>query len=114
MKRLAAFCCVGVMFFGCGLSAVAQETARGEAGGGAAAPNRFRVDPTGVELLSDTQGVDFKPYLKSMMKNVYRAVGAVDAARGASFATDEGRDADTVHDPSGWDDRGHARGRVGS
>ncbi len=74
MKRLSAVCCAA-MLVAVGVGAAAAQRAAAPEGSnrGAASPGEVRVDAeaNGVEVLSDTQGVDFKPYLNGILKQIY-------------------------------------------
>ena len=68
MKRLRAVGCVVVL--ACACAAMAQEAKQTPAGSGDQTAH-VQTDGQGLEVLSDTQGVDFKPYLKAALHDVY-------------------------------------------
>ena len=63
MKRLKAVCCVVALACGCAGAGLAQEAKAASADGHAAGQ--------GVEILSDTQGVNFQPYLRDAIHQIY-------------------------------------------
>lgn len=69
MKRLSAFCCVVAL--SCAWAGVAQEAKQAPAEGGTQTTGEVRADQQGLEILSDTQGVDFQPYLKDAIHQIY-------------------------------------------
>jgi TonB family protein len=73
MKRLSAVCCAAILgAVGVG-AAGAQALAPTGANSGATSQGDVRVDAdaNGLEVLSDTRGVDFKPYLNGILKQIY-------------------------------------------
>jgi TonB family protein len=71
MKRLSAVCCAAALAAVCVGAAGAQQAAPAGAMGGMQVQSGVRVDSPGVDLLSDTQGVDFTPYIDGIVKQVY-------------------------------------------
>jgi len=71
MKKLSAFCCVLALAGGCVCAGVAQDSKPAAADAGTQTrPDGHRAKES-TEILSGTQGVDFKPYLKNALKQVY-------------------------------------------
>jgi TonB family protein len=68
MKRLRVGFCVVVLAFGCAGVGWAQE---GPADGGMQTTVGGHAGGQGVEILSDTQGVNFQPYLRDAIRKVY-------------------------------------------
>jgi len=71
MKMSGAFCRVMALAAVCGCAAGAQQPAPVDANGGMQTNDRVDVLPQGLEVLSDTKGVDFKPYLNGILKQIY-------------------------------------------
>jgi TonB family protein len=70
MKRLRAVCCVVALACGCAGAGLAQEAKAAPAGGTQTTVDGHAVGQ-GVEILSDTQGVNFQPYLKDAIHQIY-------------------------------------------
>jgi TonB family protein len=68
MRKLSAVCCAMALAFGCVGVGLAQEGAK-TSGTQTAADGR--ASGGGVEILSDTQGVNFQPYLKDAIHQIY-------------------------------------------
>ena len=69
MKRLCAVCCVVALVCGCavGLGQEVKPAPASEAKQAASLADQHQI-----EILSDTQGVDFKPYLKDAIGQIYK------------------------------------------
>jgi len=70
MKKLSAFCCVVAL--SCACVSGAQDAKPAAVSGGTQTTEDVHADEQGLEILSDTQGVDFKPYLKDAMGQIYK------------------------------------------
>jgi TonB family protein len=70
MKRLNVVCCVVALACGCAGAGLAQEAKAAPAGGTQATVDGHAAGQ-GVEILSDTQGVNFQPYLKDAIHQIY-------------------------------------------
>jgi len=69
MKKLSAFCCVVAL--SCTCVGGARDSKPAPTGGGMQTTEQVQADPQGAEILSDTQGVNFQPYLKDALKRIY-------------------------------------------
>jgi TonB family protein len=69
MKTMRAVGCVVALVFGCGVG-WAQEVKPAPAGDATQAASL--ADQHQIEILSDTQGVDFHPYLKHALRKIYK------------------------------------------
>jgi TonB family protein len=69
MKRLNAFCCMVAL--SCACSGVAQDSRPAPADGETQTKGEVHADQQSLEILSDTQGVDFKPYLQGVVRQIY-------------------------------------------
>lgn len=68
MKRLRAVGCLVALACGCAGAGVAQEVR--QAATGVAAPTQGEGFLSGMEVLSDTKGVDFQPYLQQLAREI--------------------------------------------
>ncbi|MGA7158181.1 MAG: TonB family protein [Acidobacteriaceae bacterium] len=67
MKRILGVCGVAVLAVVCGGWAGAQQVVPVDV----PSQGAIHANGQGVEVLSDTQGVDFQPYLKVAMRQIY-------------------------------------------
>jgi len=75
MKRLNAFCCVVALSCGGALAGFGQDTAQTAAHEGTQATDEQATDDShafhlGVDILSDTEGVQFQPYLREVLGQI--------------------------------------------
>jgi len=70
MKRLREIGCV-VALCGCAWVGMAQNVQPAPAEAGILTRQGGNAERQAVEVLSDTQGVDFKPYVKDMLNQIY-------------------------------------------
>ncbi len=70
MKRLSAIYCVSALAAMCVCAAGAQEAAPRDGSSGTQVQRGVHLLPASVELLSDTQGVNFQPYMKLLLSRM--------------------------------------------
>jgi len=70
MKRMNAFCCVVALSCGGALPGFGQDTAQPAAHEGTRATDDSQAFHLGVDILSDTQGADFQPYLREVLRQI--------------------------------------------
>ena len=70
MTRLGAYCCVSALVAVCVCGAGAQQTAAADGSAGTQVQRSIHLRTGGVEFLSDTQGVNFQPYVKLLLSNI--------------------------------------------
>jgi TonB family protein len=71
MKMNSMLCRAGVLAAVCVCAAVAQQPNQVEANGGTQMKDGVNALRQNLELLSDTQGVNFDPYMKLIIREIY-------------------------------------------
>lgn len=72
MRRLSALGCLVALSCGCACAAAAQQSTPAPIIRRPPDGPAVQIEPRALEILSDTQGVDFEPYVQVILKQIYR------------------------------------------